>query len=80
MQVSAGDHAGLFYIYLCNGGTTQCNNSIADAQFSFRAEAGHIYRVHAREQVNGSNRFWVWLVDEATGDVVGGTPPASGSS
>ena len=80
MQVGAGDHTGLFYVYLCNGGSTQCNNSIAEAQFGFRAEAGHTYQVRAREQVNGSNRFWVWLVDEATGDVVGGTPPSSASS
>jgi len=79
MEVGAGDQSGLFYVYLCYG-STQCNNSIAQAQFAFRAEAGHTYRVHAREQVNGSNRFWVWLVDEATGDVVGGTPPSSGSS
>ncbi len=78
MQVGVGDHIGFFYVYLCNSGSSRCNNSIAEAQFDFRAEAGHTYRVRAREQVNGSNRFWVWLVDEATGDVVGGTPPSSG--
>jgi hypothetical protein len=79
MEVGAGDQTGLFYVYLCYG-STQCNNSIAQAQFAFRVEAGHTYRVHARELVNGSNRFWVWLVDEATGDVVGGAPPSSESS
>jgi hypothetical protein len=80
MQVGAGDNIGLFYVYLCNSGSAQCNNSIADAQFAFHAEAGHTYRVRAREQVNGSNRFWVWLVDEVTGEAVGGTPPSSDSS
>jgi hypothetical protein len=80
MEIPAGEQTGLFNVYLCNGGTTQCHNSIAQAQFNFRAEAGHTYRPRAREQVNGSNQFWVWLVDEATGNVVGGTPPNSDSS
>jgi len=77
MEVPTGEQTGLFNIYLCNDGSTRCHDSIAQAQFGFRAEAGHTYRLRAREQVNGSNRFWVWLVDEATGDVVGGTPPAA---
>lgn len=80
MEIPAGDQIGLFYVYLCNSGSTQCNNSVAQAQLAFRAEAGHTYRPRAREQINGSNQFWVWLVDEATGDVAGGTPPGSGSS
>jgi hypothetical protein len=80
MEVGAGDQTGLFYVYLCNGSSKDCNNSIAEAQISFRAEPGHTYRAHAREQVNGSNRFWVWVEDEATGKVVGGTSPSSGSS
>lgn len=80
MEIPAGEQTGLFNVYLCNGGSTQCHDSIAEAQFAFRAEAGHIYRPRAREQVNGSNQFWVWLVDEANGNVVGGTPPDSGSS
>jgi hypothetical protein len=80
MAIPAGDRMGLFYVYLCPGGSGQCdgNNSIAQAQFAFRAEAGHTYRVRAREQVNGSERFWVWLVDEANGNVVGGAPPGTG--
>ena len=77
MEIPAGEQTGLFNIYLCNDGSTQCHNSIAQAQFAFRAEAGHTYRVRAREQVNGSNQFWVWLVDEANGNVVGGTPPSA---
>ena len=80
MEIPAGERTGLFNVYLCNDGSTQCHNSIAQAQFAFRAEASHTYRVRAREQVNGSNRFWVWLVDEANGNVIGGTPPDSGSS
>jgi len=74
LEISAGDHTGLFYVYLCS--SVECNNSIAQAEIRFRAEAGHIYRPHARERINGSNVFWVWLVDEATGKVVGGTPPS----
>jgi hypothetical protein len=77
IEVGAGDQTGLFYVYLCNGGSKPCNNSIAEAQISFRAEGGHTYRVHAREQVNGSNRFWVWVEDEGTGKVVGGATPRS---
>ena len=78
MEVPAGEQTGLFNVYLCNGGSTQCHDSIAQAQFSFTAEAGHTYRPRARERVNGSNQFWVWLVDEADDKVVGGTPPGSG--
>ena len=74
MEISAGDHTGLFYVYLCS--SVECNNSIAQAEISFRAEAGHTYLPHARERIHGSNVFWVWLVDEATGKVVGGTPPS----
>jgi len=80
IEIPAGDQIGLFYVYLCTGSSTQCNNSIAQAQFAFRAEPGHTYRPRAREQVNGSNQFWIWVVDEANGNVVGGTPPGGGSS
>ncbi|HLB15081.1 MAG TPA: hypothetical protein VJM14_09140 [Burkholderiales bacterium] len=75
IEVPPGDQTGLFYVFLCSGGSMPCNNSIAGAQVSFRAEAGHTYRAHAREQVNGSNRFWIWVEDDATGKVVGGTAP-----
>jgi hypothetical protein len=80
IEIPAGEQIGLFYVYLCTASSTQCNNSIAQAQFAFRAQASHTYRPRAREQVNGSNQFWVWLVDEATGETVGGTPPRSSSS
>ncbi|HTO43577.1 MAG TPA: hypothetical protein VML56_05825 [Burkholderiales bacterium] len=78
MEIPAGEQTGLFDVYLCSDGSNQCHNSIAQAQFGFKAKAGHIYRIRAREQVNGSNQFWVWLVDEADGSVAGGTPPSSG--
>ena len=77
IEVRPGDQTGLFSVYLCSDGSMPCNNSIAGAQVSFRAEAGHTYRAHAREHVNGSNRFWIWVEDEATGKVVGGTTPPS---
>src|SRR5262245_48543385 len=34
VPIPAGDQIGLFYVYLCNSGSTQCNNSIAQAQFA----------------------------------------------
>ncbi|HTT40397.1 MAG TPA: hypothetical protein VMH32_22315 [Burkholderiales bacterium] len=82
LEISAGDRAALFYVYLCNEGPRLCMSgvSIAQAQVSFRAQGGHAYRPRAREQVNGSNRFWVWVEDAASGEVAGGTvPPAAGS-
>jgi hypothetical protein len=74
IEVRAGDQAGVFYVYLCKDDAQQCY-SISQAQFSFRAEAGRIYRARAREQTNGSNQFWVWVEDQATGKRAGGTPP-----
>jgi len=74
IEVPAGDQAGVFYVYLCKDDAQQCY-SIGQAQFSFRAEAGRIYRARAREQTNGSNQFWVWVEDQATGKLAGGTAP-----
>jgi hypothetical protein len=76
MEVTPGMLNGVYYIYLCTQGNKHCT-SVAQAQISFKAKAGHSYQVRAREQINGSNRFWVWLVDEGDGRVVGGTPPGS---
>src|SRR5262245_5670768 len=78
MEVNPGILNGVYYIYLCTQGNKHCT-SVAEAQISFKAEAGHAYYVRAREQVNGSNRFWVWIEDEADGRIVGGTPPGSTS-
>ena len=75
IEITPGILSGVYYIYLCTQGNEHCT-SVAQAQISFKAEAGHSYQVRAREQVNGSNRFWIWIVDEANGRVVGGTPPA----
>jgi hypothetical protein len=74
LELAAGAHTAVFYVYLCNGDMRDCI-SIAQAQISFDAEAKHTYRARAREQINGSNRFWVWVEDESDGRMVGGTPP-----
>jgi hypothetical protein len=74
MELDAGAQTALFYVYLCKESFSHCD-SIAEARVEFRAQAGHTYQVRAREQVNGSNRFWVWIEDQATGKAVGGTPP-----
>jgi hypothetical protein len=78
MELAAGEQTAVFYVYLCNGDMRDCT-SIAQAQISFRAEPRHTYRARAREQINGSNRFWVWIEDQIDGKTVGGTspPPAS---
>jgi len=79
MELAAGEQTAVFYVYLCNGDMRDCT-SIAQAQISFRAEPRHTYRARAREQINGSNRFWVWVEDEMDGKTVGGTPPLPGSA
>ena len=76
LEVTPGILNGVYYVYLCTQGDKHCT-SVAQAPISFKAQAGHSYQVHAREQVNGSNRFWVWIVDEADGQVVGGTSPGT---
>ena len=75
LSIPAGDRSAWFYVYLCNEDPKHCI-SIAQALVAFSAQAGHTYRPRAEEQVNGSNRFWVWVEDEATGQVVGGRFPA----
>jgi hypothetical protein len=69
LSIPAGDRSAWFYVYLCNEDPKHCI-SIAQAQVSFHAEAGHTYRARAQEQVNGSNRFWVWVEDEGTDQAV----------
>ena len=76
MEITPGILSGVYYIYLCAQGDKHCT-SIAETQISFKAEAGRTYQVHAREQVNGSNRFWVWVEDAANGRVVGGQFPGT---
>ena len=72
LQVAPGDLSARIDVFLCTGGATPCNNVIAASEVRFRAEAGRVYRPHARERVNGSNRFWIWVEDDATGEAVGG--------
>ena len=79
MQVPDGERSALLAVFLCNTDPKHCI-PIAQAQVSFRAEAGHTYRARARERLHGSNRFWVWLEDEATGKVAGGTAPRTPDS
>jgi hypothetical protein len=79
IELAAGEQTVVFYVYLCNGDMQHCT-SIAQAQISFRAQPRHTYRALAREQMNGSNRFWVWVEDEMDGKTVGGTPPLPGSA
>jgi hypothetical protein len=79
LAIPDGDRSALFYVYLCNEDPKHCI-SVAQAQVAFHAQAGHTYRARAQEQVNGSNRFWVWVEDVATGRVVGGTVPGAPGS
>jgi len=69
LSIPAGELSAWFYVYLCNADPSNCV-SIAQALVPFRAEAGHSYRARAQEQLNGSNRFWVWVEDEETGSAV----------
>ena len=69
LTIPPGDRSAWFHVYLCNEDPTHCI-TIAQAQVAFRAQAGHTYRPRAQEQVNGSNRFWVWVEDEGTGEPV----------
>ena len=64
MLIASAAHAEI----LCGKHCT----AIAQAQTTFQTEARHLYRLLAREQVNGTNRLRVWLVDDAENGVVGG--------
>jgi len=81
LSIPVGDLSAWFYVYLCDVDRQNWCVSIAQALVPFRAEAGHTYRPRAEEQVNGSNRFWVWVEDERTGAAVServvGAPGAS---
>jgi len=69
ISIPVGDRSAWFYVYLCNEDPKHCV-SLAQALVAFRAQGGHTYRARAQEEVNGSNRFWVWVEDEATGEPV----------
>ena len=70
VEVSPGNVNALFYVYLCQGDRNHCF-SVAEAPIAFRVDAGRTYRARAREEVNGSNRFTVWVENETTGQTVG---------
>jgi hypothetical protein len=78
VEVAPGEQSVVVEVYLCQDDSQHCTG-IAQTQIAFAAQARHVYRLHAQEQVNGSNRFWVWIEDNATGGVVGGTPPPPAS-
>jgi hypothetical protein len=69
LSIPPGDRSSWFYVYLCNEDPKHCV-SIAQALVAFRAQAGHTYLPRAQEQVNGSNRFWVWVEDADTDETV----------
>jgi len=69
LSISPGDRSAWFFVYLCNEDPKHCI-SIAQALVTFHAQAGHTYRPRAEEQVNGSNRFWVWVEDAGSGQAV----------
>jgi hypothetical protein len=77
VMVPAGEQVGEFYVYLCSQPDEKNCNSVASAQIPLRLEAERIYVVRAREKVNGSNQFWIWVEDQASRAVAGGTPPPS---
>ena len=72
--VGVGDQTGSFEVLLCREGEQHCPE-LASAQVRFKTDAGHSYVVRAREKVNGSNQFWVWVEDQKTGVVAGGSAP-----
>ena len=74
LAVTPGVLNGVLSVSLCTQGNKHCM-PVAQVPISFPAEAKHSYRLQAREQVNGANRFWVWVIDEASGAVVGGNAP-----
>jgi hypothetical protein len=78
LQVTPGILHGVFYVFLCTQDSKHCT-VLAQSQMTFKAEARYTYRLLAREQVHGTNRFWVWVVDEASNAVVGGTAPDAAS-
>ena len=69
VSIPLGERSMWLFVYLCNEDPKHCI-SVAQAQVAFNVQGGHTYRPRAEEQVNGSNRFWVWVEDEATGQPV----------
>jgi hypothetical protein len=49
---------------------------LASTEVRFNTELGHSYVVYAKERINGSNQFWIWVQDQQTGAIAGGDSPA----
>jgi hypothetical protein len=69
-----GEKQGEFLVLLCQDDQMQCR-PLARAAVAFHAQAGRSYVVRAKETVNGSDRFSIWVEDAQTGAVAGGTTP-----
>jgi hypothetical protein len=72
MLIPPGEKQGDFQVLLCKDSQMQCR-PLARVTVAFRAEVGRSYVVRARETVNGSDRFSVWVEDTQTGAVAGRT-------
>jgi hypothetical protein len=72
-----GEQSGAFSVNLCPDGAYKRCYPVATTQLAFRTEPGRSYLVKAREKVNGSNEFWVWVEDEQSHAVVGGVAPGA---
>jgi hypothetical protein len=74
VAVGSGEQTGIFAVLLCRGSEQNCPE-LASTNVGFKTAPGHVYVVHAQEKVNGSNQFWVWVQDQQTRAVAGGSPP-----
>lgn len=74
MVIPPGERQGEFQVLLCESDQTQCR-PLARVTIAFRAGAGRSYVARAKETENGSDRFSVWVEDQQSGAVAGGTAP-----
>lgn len=74
MVMPPGEKQGEFLVLLCQDEQMHCR-PLARAVVTFHADAARSYVVRARETVNGSDRFSVWVEDAQSGAVAGGTAP-----
>jgi hypothetical protein len=77
VAVPPGEQRGAFAVNLCPDGAYKRCYPVTTTEIAFRAEPGRSYLVKAREKVNGSNEFWVWVEDEQSHAVVGGVAPGA---
>ena len=74
MVIPPGERQGEFEVLLCENEQMQCR-PLARVAVAFHADAGTSYAVRARETVNGSDRFSVWVENAQTGAIAGHTDP-----